>query len=237
MTSSTVTLKTNAGETFGAYLALPSHPNGGSVVVLQEIFGINANIRSVADSFAQAGYAAIAPDLFWRQAAGVELDPSDEASRERATGLMKGLDQKLAVQDALIAADHVRFLPGANGKVGAVGYCLGGKLAYLLAATSGIDAAVSYYGVAIQGALDKMGEVQCPLLLHIAQDDHLCPPDAQAAIASAAEQYPLLVSVKVYAGVGHAFARHGSPAFVAQSAELADVATMALLANSVGDLA
>jgi dienelactone hydrolase len=121
----TVTLRTDAGSSFGAYLAGSNRPNGASVVVLQEIFGVNANMRSVAEGLATAGFTAIVPDLFWRQQPGVELNPATD--RERATELMKGLDQDLAVMDALLAAHYVRTLNGGNGKVGAVGYW--GKLA------------------------------------------------------------------------------------------------------------
>jgi carboxymethylenebutenolidase len=233
MVASTVTLRTGTGLAFAAYLARPDRPNGAGVVVLQEIFGVNSNMRSVADALAAAGFTAIVPDLFWRQQPSVELDPATD--RERATELMKGLDLGLAVQDALRAANYVRMLDGANGKVGCVGYCLGGKLAYLLSMEAGIDVASSYYGVGIQGALDQVGAVRTPLLLHIAEEDQLCPPDAQAAIEQAAAAHSNLVKVMRYPGVGHAFARHGSPVFDRQSAERADTATKELLrAHLVG---
>jgi carboxymethylenebutenolidase len=226
MVASKVILRTDAGLSFAAYLAKPARPNGAGVVVLQEIFGVNSNMRAVADELAAAGFTAIVPDLFWRQQPGVELDPATD--RERATELMRGLDPDLAVQDALIAADHVRALDGANSKVGAIGYCLGGKLAYLLSMKAGVDAAASYYGVGIQGALDQMGAVRSPLLLHIAEEDQLCPPEAQAAIEQAAAAHSNHVKTMRYPGVGHAFARRGSPAFDRQSAERADNATKEL---------
>jgi carboxymethylenebutenolidase len=233
MVATTVTLRADAGLSFAAYLARPDRPNGAGVVVLQEIFGVNSNMRTVADDLAAAGFTAIVPDLFWRQQPGVELDPATD--RERATHLMRGLDLGLAVQDALLAASYVRTLDGANGKVGAVGYCLGGMLAYLLSMKAGIDAAASYYGVGIQGALNQMRAVRNPLLLHIAEEDQLCPPEAQAAIEQAAEAHANHVEVMRYPGVGHAFARHGSPVFDRQSAERADTATMELLrAHLVG---
>jgi carboxymethylenebutenolidase len=228
MVASTHTLRIDEGSSFHAYLASPDRPNGAGIVVLQEIFGVNANMRSVADDLAAAGFTAIVPDLFWRQQPGVELDPATD--RERASELMKGLDLELAVQDALLAAAYVRTLKGATGKVGAVGYCLGGKLAYLLSMKAGIDVAVSYYGVAIQAALGRIGDVLSPLLLHIAEQDHLCPPEAQVAIEQAAEQHrDRRIQVMRYPGVGHAFARHGSPVFDRQSAERADKATKELL--------
>jgi len=223
MVVSTHTVRIEGGSSFDAYLASPDRPNGAGIVVLQEIFGVNANMRSVADELAAAGFTAIVPDLFWRQQPGVELDPATD--RDRASELMKGLDPELAVQDALLAADYVRTLKGANGKVGAVGYCLGGKLAYLLSMKAGIDVAVSYYGVAIQAALGRIGDVRSPLLLHIAEQDHLCPPEAQAAIEQAAVQHRDRIQVMRYSGVGHAFARRGSPVFDRQSAERADKAT------------
>lgn len=233
MTASTVTLTARDGGTFTAYLAVPDAPNGGAVVILQEIFGINANIRGIADDFAAAGYHAIAPDLFWRQEPGVELNPASEADRERATVLLKGTDQSLAVEDALVAAAYLRDLPAVTGKVGAVGYCLGGKLAYMLATREGIDAAVSYYGVAIQAALGEAANVRSKLLLHIAEEDHLCPPEAQEAIAEAMAAYPERIQIMRYPGVGHAFARRGGASFDAASAERADAATMALLAEEL----
>src|SRR3546814_1396681 len=127
MLASTVLLQTESGS-FNAYLARSDRPNGAGIVVLQEIFGVNANMRAVSDAFSAAGFNAIVPDLFWRQQPDVDLDPATD--RERATELMKGLNTELAVADALVAADYLRTLDGANGKVGAVGYCLGGKLAF-----------------------------------------------------------------------------------------------------------
>jgi carboxymethylenebutenolidase len=234
MVTSMASLRTDAGSSFGAYLARPDRPNHAGIVILQEIFGVNSNMRSVADALATAGFTAIVPDLFWRQQPGVELDPATD--RERATELMRGLDPDLAVQDALLAADYVRTLPGANGKVGAVGYCLGGKLAYLLSMQAGIDAAVSYYGVAIQGALDRIEAVRAPLLLHIAEEDTLCPPEAQAAIEHAAAQYRDHITVIRYPGLGHAFARRGSPTFDRAAAERADEATTKLLRSNLVDV-
>lgn len=232
MASSTVTIKAGAGETFSAYLATPEQPNGAVIVVLQEIFGINANIRSIADAYAGEGYIAIAPDLFWRQQPNVELDPASAEDRDKATGLLMGLDHPLAIADALSAADHARALPGATGVVGAVGYCLGGKLAFMLATQPGIDAAVSYYGVAIQGALDAFANLKAPVLLHLAGDDHLCPPEAQAAITQAAAQSDK-AEVMLYPGVGHAFARSGGSGYDDASATRANDATRAFFERAL----
>lgn len=225
MTSSRVALTSRDGGKFGAVLGVPERANGGAVVVLQEIFGLNANIRGVVDGLVAQGYIAIAPDLFWRQVAGVELDPDNEIDRGRAYALMHGLDQARAVEDILVAADYVRSLPGANGKVGVVGYCLGGKLAYSTAMQPGIDVAISYYGVAIQASLEDMSKVRVPLLLHIAEADQLCPPAAQESIAAAAALLPNRIEILSYPGVGHAFARLNSSMRNDAAADRADAAT------------
>jgi carboxymethylenebutenolidase len=235
MRTSNVELQTAACEPFTAYLAQPEQAQSSVVVILQEIFGLNSNIRGIVEEYAELGYIAIAPDLFWRQEQGVQLDPSNAADRDRAASLMKGLDQRLAVEDALIAASFARALPGASDKVGAVGYCMGGKLAYLLATHGGVNAAVSYYGVAIQSALSEFANLKCPLLLHIATDDHLCPPDAQRAIKNAAASRGRLVTVLEYSGVGHAFARRGGAAFNQMAAQRADHATRTFVGNALSE--
>lgn len=222
------------GGALPAFLAEPEEPSrGAGILVLQEIFGINANIREITAAFARKGYVAIAPDLFWRQERGLRLDPSTPAHRERATELMKGLDQELALDDALAAANRLRILTRSPAKVAAVGYCLGGKLAFLAATRPGIDAAVSYYGVGIQHALDQAAKIRCPLLLHIAGQDHLCPPEAQEAIAQAMASHPQ-VRLMHYPAAGHAFARPAGQAFDAAAASEADNATAEFLERAIG---
>jgi carboxymethylenebutenolidase len=142
------------------------------------------------------------------------------------------LDQTRAVEDALLAAAHVRSLPAFTGKMGAVGYCLGGKLAYLLAMRAGIDAAVSYYGVGIQAALDQASRLQCRILLHIAGKDPLCPPEAQAAIKQALTPLGNRVSIMDYPDCGHAFARRGGAGYDETAARRADEATHQFLSLS-----
>jgi len=164
MTASLIQLSSEGDKAFRAYLAVPDQPSGHAVVILQEIFGINANIRGIADEYAAAGYVTIAPDLFWRQERRVEPDPATD--RERATALMKGLNQAQAIDDSLAAAAYLRRSKNSSGKTGAVGYCLGGRLAFFLATRLEIAAAVSYYGVAIESVLDRVDELDAPLLLH-----------------------------------------------------------------------
>ncbi len=233
MASNDIEIKLSSGELMPAYLANARGTGPApSVVILQEIFGVNANIRAIADDYAARNFNAIAPDLYWRQKAGVQLSANKPDEVKQAMELMKGMDQELAAQDAVAAGDYARQLEGANGKLGAVGYCIGGKIAYLVATKPGVDAAVSYYGIAIYGALDKANEIRCPLLLHIPEDDHLCPPEAQAEIKQALGKRSG-VRIMTYPGVDHAFARRGGDAFNAEATNRADAATAALFADTL----
>jgi carboxymethylenebutenolidase len=228
MSDEFVKLINKTGAKFDAFFAVPKKPNGGAIVILQEIFGINENIRSVSKDFAADGFLTIAPDLYWRQEPCVDLNPASQSDRERAMSLMKGLDLQLAIEDALVAARYLAEQPDSDGKVGCVGYCLGGKLAYLLSTQPEISCVVSYYGTGIQGALDVVPKVSAATLLHIAEADHLCPPSAQSEILRAIEQQPR-ISAMVHPGVGHAFARRGSASYDEASANRANAATLLLL--------
>lgn len=226
MSGSTVTLATASGQSFTARLATPEKAGGPGIVILQEIFGINAFVREAADRYAALGYTVIAPDLFWRQEPGVQLDPGSDEDRNRAMAFMKGLNETAAIEDALTAATYLREALGC-ASVGTIGYCLGGKLAYLMAKDASIGAAVAYYGVAIQSVLSEASNLTAPLLLHIAGDDHLCPPEAQEQIIGALE--PAGVEIIVHPGVPHGFARYNSSVYDAEAAERADNATAAFL--------
>lgn len=234
MASSRVTVDLSSGEHMSAYLARPDGPSAGiGIVVLQEIFGVNANMRAIADGHAANGIATIVPELYWRQEPNVDLDPATPADVDHGMALMEGLDQEQAARDALAAADHLRGLLEGPARIGAVGYCIGGKLAYLVSMQSGVEATVSYYGIAIYASLDQAPQVQMPLLLHIAEDDKLCPPDAQQKIKTAFAPMPN-VEIMTYPGVGHAFARRGGDAYDATSARQADHATAEFLHLHLG---
>lgn len=169
---------------FGGYLALPKRSNGPAVIIIQEIFGVNAHIRAVADQYAADGYVALAPDVFWRTRPRVEL-AYEGADSDTGIELLQKTDVNLAVADIGAAADLLRARPEVEGRVAAIGYCFGGRLAYLAAAAGFVDAAVAYYGGGIQTQLDRAAQVTQPILFHYAGHDHGIPPEAVAQVKDA----------------------------------------------------
>ncbi|MFL6210771.1 MAG: dienelactone hydrolase family protein [Pyrinomonadaceae bacterium] len=220
-----ITITSSDGGEFAAYLAQPASGHGPGLVLLQEIFGINQVMRASADWYAARGFVVVCPDLFWRQAPGVELTDQTDADWQRAFALYQGLDEAQAVADAAAALATLRAHPACNGKVGAVGFCLGGKLAYLLAVRANPDCAVGYYGVGIENALAEATNLRSPLMLHIAGNDQFCPPAARAKIRQALGANPL-VTLHDYPEQDHAFARVGGAHYDAQAAELANLRTV-----------
>src|SRR5882724_4383031 len=180
------------GGQFDGYLALPASGCGPGIVVLQEIFGVNAFVRSVADWYAARGFVALCPDLFWRQERGIDMTDQTPEEWQKAFALYQGLDEAKAVDDSAAAVEFLRQHPAGNGKVGAVGFCLGGKLAYLLAVRYKPDCATGYYGVSIEKSLTEAPQLNSPLLLHIAGRDQYCQHEAQAQIHSALDANPLV---------------------------------------------
>ncbi|MBV8798562.1 MAG: dienelactone hydrolase family protein [Alphaproteobacteria bacterium] len=210
-----------AGGSFSGYLAKPSAGSGPGVVVIQEIFGVNKVMRDIADGFAARGYFALAPDLFWRIEPGVQLTDKSDAEWQRAFGLMNKFDADSGVKDIQATISHLRRLDGANGKVGAVGYCLGGLLAYLTAARTDVDASVGYYGVNIDQKLDEANNIKKPLMLHIAEKDQFVKPEAQKKIAEGLKGNAH-VSLHFYPQMDHAFAREGGAHYDKACADLAN---------------
>ncbi|WP_133649865.1 dienelactone hydrolase family protein [Paraburkholderia flava] len=162
---------------FEGYLALPQSGKGPAVIIIQEIFGVNSHIRSVADQYAADGYVAFAPDIFWRTAPRVELTYAG-ADRDKGIGLMQKTDVGLAVDDIGASAAALRKMPEVTGKVAAIGYCFGGRLAYLAAAQGTLDAAVAYYGGGIQNYPDEAAKIKVPMQFHYAELDHGIPLSA-----------------------------------------------------------
>jgi carboxymethylenebutenolidase len=225
----TITIDTDAAS-FTAYRADPAGTPRGAVVVIQEIFGINAGIRRQCDLLAEAGYLALAPDLFWRFAAGVELDPDVKPEFERALELMGQLDQDAAVRDLEATIRTARGLLPNGGKVGTVGFCLGGRLAFMVAARTDVDASVGYYGVGIDGLLGEKHAIARPLMLHIPVEDHFVDHDAQARIHAGLDDHPK-GTLHDYPGEDHGFASAVGSRRSEKSATLAEGRTMAFFAE------
>jgi len=209
---------------FSAYLSTPSAGSGPGVVVIQEIFGVNAVMRGVADALAARGYLALCPDLFWRLKPGVQLTDKTKVEWDQAFALMNKFDADAGVRDIQATITHLRNTQGCTGKVGAVGYCLGGLLAYLTAARTDSDASVGYYGVNIQTKLDEAKNIKKPLMLHIAAKDQFVPAAAQKQIVDGLSSNPL-VTVYTYPEMDHAFAREGGEHYDKACADLANART------------
>jgi carboxymethylenebutenolidase len=229
---SALTLPAADGGTFNAYLAKPTRRPAAGLVLCQEIFGVNQHIRDLADRYAEEGYIVLAPDLFWRIRPGIELAGSD-ADLPEAFGYYQQFDIDTGTKDIAAAVKALKQLPECTGDVGALGFCLGGKLAYLAAARAGVDCAVSYYGVGIEQNLDEAGRITCPLLLHFAGDDKYVPPAAVEQIRTAFAGRTD-VEIHVYPGVDHAFNNPGRASFNKPAALMAHSRTIALLRRVLG---
>jgi carboxymethylenebutenolidase len=230
---SELTIRAADGGSFSGYLATPKSGKGPGILVIQEIFGVNKVMRDIADGFAAQGYAALCPDLFWRQEPGIQITDQTKEEWARAFQLYQGFDEAKGVDDLKATLAHLRKLPACTGKVGAVGYCLGGKLAYLMATRSDAECTVGYYGVGIDKALDEAGKIARPLMLHIAEQDEYCPPAAQQAIKAALGKNAR-VTIHSYPGVDHAFARNGGEHYDKAAAESANKRTADFFKQHLG---
>ena len=218
---------------FNAWLAEPEGTPKGAIVVIQEIFGVNEGIRRKADHWASLGYIGIAPDLFWRLEPGVELDPDVPEQFQQALGLMQRLDQDKAIADIEACIRDARRRLAEGGRVGAVGYCLGGRLAFMTSTRTDIDASVAYYGVGLEGLMGEKHAIARPLLLHIAGADHFVTPDKQALIHEGLDDHPK-VRIEDYPGEDHGFAAEMGNRRSEEAARLADSRTEAFFAEHVG---
>lgn len=207
---------------FSCYVARPAPPGPHPVVVvLQEIFGVNAGIRTIAESYAAKGYIAVAPDLFWRTEPGLSMSEDREGDWAKGFGIYSAYDFDKGPQDIAATVVRARTLDGASGKVGVTGYCLGGLLTYLTAARSRADAYVAYYGGSTENFLAEAGGIADPLLYHLAEEDEYIGKEAQAAIRAALAGKPN-VEVYSYPGCNHAFARPGGSHYNGPAATLAN---------------
>jgi carboxymethylenebutenolidase len=188
---------------FGAYLAIPHTQKGPGIVLIQEIFGVNEHIRSVAEQYAADGYLVIVPDLFWRSGPRIELG-YDEAGWKRAVELMNATDVNAAQADVKLAIDALQAQPGLDGGIASIGYCFGGLLSYLTAANGFVDVAIAYYGGGIQNQLDRADEIEVPFLMHFGEADSHIPLEAVEKIAERFDNNDN-VEIVVYPEAEHGF--------------------------------
>jgi carboxymethylenebutenolidase len=226
----TVTIPTLEGDAnFTGYIARPDGEIRAAIIVIQEIFGVNPGIRQKCDKLAADGYLALAPDLFWRLEPGVTLDPDVEEEFKTALDLMGRFDQNQGIRDIQAAIDYLREAEEAD-KVGCVGYCLGGRLAFMTSARTDISASVGYYGVGIDGLLGEKHAIANPLMLHIPTADGFVPPETQAAMHEGLDGHPK-VTLHDYEGLDHGFATETGERRREEAANLADKRTAAFFAE------
>ncbi len=214
---------------FGAYIARPKTLPAPAVVVLQELFGVNADIRKTCDELAEQGFLAVAPDLFWRQEPGVDLsNVTSEADWQHGLRLYQAYDRDAGAKDVKDTASAVAKLPECIGKVAVLGYCLGGLMTFLTAVRDGVDAAVAYHGGDTEKYLGEIDGLNAPMLMHLAEEDEFISKPAQAAIKTALAKKPS-ATVYSYPGQSHAFSRHGGAHYNAEASALAHKRTYEFL--------
>lgn len=233
MSTQEITIPALDGGNFSAYLAVPSSGSGPGLVVIQEIFGVNEIMRQIADSYAEVGYVAIVPDLFWRQEPGIQLAGKNEAEWNKAFELYENFDEDQGTNDLIATLNWLKEHPSCQGKVGSVGYCLGGKLAYLMATRSDADCNACYYGVGIDENLHEAVNIQRPLILHIAENDQFVPREAWSKVQKELSQHSF-VTIHTYPEVNHGFARIGSPDYNPEAAEQANHRTQVFFTQYLG---
>ncbi len=214
--------------TFRAYIERPKVLPAPAVVVLQELFGVNADIRKTCDELAEQGFIAVAPDLFWRQEPGVDLSVTSEPDWQHGLRLYQAYDRDAGARDVKDTADVVAKLPQCIGKVAVLGYCLGGLMTFLTAVRYGVDAAVAYHGGDTEKYLGEVDGLHAPLLMHLAEEDEFISKSAQAEIKTALASKPN-TTVYSYPGQSHAFARHNGTHYNAAAATLANRRTSEFL--------
>ncbi len=230
--SETLTIETPDGA-FSAYVARPSATPAPAIVVIQEIFGVNKVMRDICDGLAAEGFIALCPDLFWRIEPGIDITDQSEAEWKKAFELYNAFDVDAGVSDIAATVAAARALPGVNGKVGAVGYCLGGLLAFLTATRTDADATVAYYGVGVEKHVAEAEKLARPLLMHIAEEDQFVPKEAQKVILDALKDHPQ-IQIHTYPGRDHAFARVGGAHYDAADTGQANARSLAFFKSNLG---
>jgi len=216
LSDSTVMVPTHDGGSMPAFAAEPKSGSGPGVVVLQEIFGVTDYIKRRARDLADLGYVVLAPQLYWRLGSAVELPENTPEGLQQAFGYMQRMDGRQAVDDAAAALEHLRQMPQTAGRAGALGFCLGGRLVYELAAAADPDAVVSYYGSGIAAQLDSAPRITMPVIFHFGDADAYLPVSEANQIRDAFAGHAD-TEVHIHAGAGHAF-DNPSPMFHHQAA-------------------
>jgi carboxymethylenebutenolidase len=214
--------------TFNAYIARPKIMPAAAVVILQELFGVNADIRKTCDELAEQGFVAVAPDLFWRQEPGVDLSVTSEADWQHGVRLYQAYDRDAGVRDIKDTLNAVAKLPECTGKIAVQGYCLGALMTFLTAVRGQVNAAVAYHGADTEKYLDEADSLSAPLLVHLGEEDEFISKAAQAEIKVALAN-KAKATVYSYPGQRHAFARHNGTHYNASAAALANGRTSEFL--------
>ncbi len=220
MTTNTQIPTLDGKDSMPAYVASPARTPRAAIIVIQEIFGVNPGIRKKADDWAARGYLAVAPDVFWRQKPGVEFDADIPEQFQEAIGYMMKHDFDLGIRDVEATIHWIRRQQGV-AKVGLVGFCMGGKVAYMAATRTDVNAAVGYYGVGIDQMLNESHAIANPLMLHVPTADGFVPAEAQKAVHEGLDGNPH-VTIHDYEGLDHGFAAEHGVRRNVEAAELAD---------------
>ncbi len=235
VTTQWIAVDAGGGASFDAFLARPPAGHGPGLVLFQEIFGVNEHIQAVAEQYALDGFVVLAPDVFWRQQRRVELGYVGE-ERQRGIALAGAMKPDEAVADTRASVAALRARPEVGtGKVGAIGYCMGGRLAFLAAATAGVDAAIAYYGGGIHDNLDRAAGINCPVLFHYAEHDDHISAAAVEKVRSAMRGKPF--ELHVYPGAMHGFNCWARASYQAASSALARGRSLHFLARHLFGLA
>ena len=211
---------------FDAYLSLPPEGEGPGILLIQEIFGVNEHIRKIADNLAESGYVVLAPDLFWRIKPNIELSYTDDDFK-KGLAYMEKFDEEEGLSDLKHAANALRNHSACTGRIGAIGFCLGGKLTYRLAAATNLNVAVAYYGVSIDQHLSEAEKIKCSILMHFAGEDKYVNRNAYNRITNELSSKPNF-KIELYEGVDHGFNCDARANYNKEAAELAWGRTTAL---------
>src|ERR1700722_10142565 len=217
---------------FAAYIVRPKTLPAPAVVVLQELFGVNADIRNHCDELAEQGCIAVAPDLFWHQEPGVDLSVTSESDWQHGLRLNQAYDRDHGAEDVKDTAATVGTLSECTGKVAVLGYCLGALMTFLTAVRYGVDAAVAYHGGDTEKYLGEVDGLHAPILMHLAEEDEFISKPAQAQIKAALASKPH-ATVYSYLGQSHAFTRHHGAHYNAAAAALANGRTLEFLSQQL----